>query len=253
MEFIVGSKRLVNTPATQWVRTYLSSHIRAGSVVLDLGCDGCEILESSARVHPETMFVGFHQGGRRSRELCHEVGSIPNICFLRGEPDELPFGDETFDMVYSRFHLRLPLDLDAVLNEISRVVKPGGRIVLQDLACLPELSRPLYQMVSSDLQAVFSVLSRLSPALFFGQCLATRLTRFGFTNVNMGVQSCETGKRSLDRSLWTPKVEAIRSAIQKEIGEEQTGPACHRFIEYVCRPQPFMTPMVCTVTAVRED
>lgn len=197
--------------------------------------------------------VGFHQGGRRSRELCNEVGSIPNICFLRGEPDELPFGDETFDLLYSWFHLRLPLDLDVVLKEMSRVVKSGGRIVLQDLACLPDLTRSMYQMVSSDLQVLFSVLNRLSFSLFFGQCLATQLTRFGFRNVNMGVQSCEGGKRSLDRSLWTPKLEAARSAIEKEIGEEQTGPACDRFLENVCRPQPFMTPMVCTVTAERGD
>jgi len=50
-----------------------------------------------------------------------------------GRPEELPFGDDSFDLVVSAFDLHSWVDPLRVLSEIRRVLKPRGRIVILDV------------------------------------------------------------------------------------------------------------------------
>jgi ubiquinone/menaquinone biosynthesis C-methylase UbiE len=63
---------------------------------------------------------------------------LHNLTWLRGDVYSLPFPDEHFSIVSSRFafhHLEDPL---AALKEMCRVAKPGGRVVVADMAPAPE-------------------------------------------------------------------------------------------------------------------
>ena len=67
----------------------------------------------------------------RARVLQVQRG-IANVAWVSGEGDQLPFPDGSFDAVTCRFAFHHMLDPAAVLSEMKRAAKPGGRIVVCD-------------------------------------------------------------------------------------------------------------------------
>ncbi len=61
-----------------------------------------------------------------------ELGAA-NVEFLEGEAEQLPFADESFDVVISNGVIDLIPDKDAVFSELSRVLVSGGRIQVADV------------------------------------------------------------------------------------------------------------------------
>jgi len=61
----------------------------------------------------------------------------PDINFIVGDAEVLPFDDGTFDAVMVSFGLRNMSDPQRVLNELARVTKPGGRLVVCELSTPP--------------------------------------------------------------------------------------------------------------------
>jgi demethylmenaquinone methyltransferase/2-methoxy-6-polyprenyl-1,4-benzoquinol methylase len=65
----------------------------------------------------------------RARELAARDRSLAKrVSFVRGEAERLPFGDSEFDHLTFTYLLRYVDDPAAVLRELARVVRPGGRI-----------------------------------------------------------------------------------------------------------------------------
>ena len=62
----------------------------------------------------------------RARELDREVD------LRQGDAHDLPFADTTFDTVVCTFGLCAIPDIDAALDELTRVLQPGGRLILVD-------------------------------------------------------------------------------------------------------------------------
>ncbi|MRG93194.1 methyltransferase domain-containing protein [Polyangium spumosum] len=57
---------------------------------------------------------------------------VPNVTFLQGDAHALPFEDGSFDVVYCRFVLEHVADPARVLQEMHRVLRPGGRFFMQE-------------------------------------------------------------------------------------------------------------------------
>ena len=70
-----------------------------------------------------------------------EEAGITNIEFVRGYGEELPFPDESFDIVFSRLAFHHIPDPEIVFAEMSRGLKMGGKLVLIDLECANEVVR----------------------------------------------------------------------------------------------------------------
>lgn len=63
---------------------------------------------------------------------------LKNITWQQGDVNSLPYPDSHFSIVSSRFAFHHLLEPLAALKEMKRVCKPGGRIVVADLAPAPE-------------------------------------------------------------------------------------------------------------------
>jgi ubiquinone/menaquinone biosynthesis C-methylase UbiE len=105
--------------------------------VLDVACGPGLLACAFARVAKYATGIDMTPAMlEQARKIQQEQG-LQNVAWQSGDVYSLPFPPEQFSIVSSRFvfhHLQDPL---AALREMKRVSKPGGRIVVADMAPLP--------------------------------------------------------------------------------------------------------------------
>jgi SAM-dependent methyltransferase len=131
--------------------------LRPGEVVLDLGAGGgfdCFVagpkVGASGRVIGVDMTPEMLAKARRNIVSYREQTGLDNVEFRLGEIEALPVADASVDVVISNCVLNLSPDKARVWREIARVLKPGGRVAVSDLA----LTRPLPRSVLADVEAL---------------------------------------------------------------------------------------------------
>jgi SAM-dependent methyltransferase len=117
--------------------------LHEGEVVLDLGSGGgIDVILSAKRVGP----TGTAYGVDMTDEMLalarkNAVGAgVTNVHFLKGVIEQIPLPADSVDVVISNCVINLSVDKPAVLTEIARVLKPGGRIGISDIVAEDHLS-----------------------------------------------------------------------------------------------------------------
>ena len=107
-----------------------------GEHVLDLGSGaGTDPLVAAQMVAPSGSVTGIDMTPEmvaKARGSVTEMG-LDNVTIVEGSAEQLPFEDASFDVVISNGVIDLIPDKDAVFSEITRVLRPGGRIQLADV------------------------------------------------------------------------------------------------------------------------
>ena len=131
--------------------------LKMGEVVLDLGAGGgfdCFVagpkVGSTGKVIGVDMTPDMITKARRNLSIYSENTGLSNVEFRLGEIEHLPVADASVDVVISNCVLNLSPDKNQVWREIARVLKPGGRVAVSDLALL----RPLPEAVLRDIEAL---------------------------------------------------------------------------------------------------
>ncbi|MEN1705755.1 MAG: arsenite methyltransferase [Planctomycetota bacterium] len=131
--------------------------LKPGEVVLDLGSGGgfdCFIagpkVGAMGRVIGVDMTPEMLSKARGNVAGYREQSGLDNVEFRLGEIEYLPIADESVDVVISNCVINLSPDKRQVWREIARVLKPGGRVAVSDLALL----KPLPRGVRDDLEAL---------------------------------------------------------------------------------------------------
>ena len=131
--------------------------LRPGETVLDLGSGGgfdCFIagkkVGAGGRVIGIDMTPDMITKARRNTAVYTEQTGLANVEFRLGEIEHLPVPDASVDVVISNCVLNLSPDKAQVWREIARVLKPGGRVAVSDLALL----RPLPEAIRADVEAL---------------------------------------------------------------------------------------------------
>jgi arsenite methyltransferase len=110
--------------------------LRPGERVVDVGCGaGIDSLIAAKKVGPEGRVIGVDMTPsmlEKARQGAKEAG-LRNVEFREGYAEALPVEDGWADVVISNGVLNLMPDKAAALEEMSRVLKPNGRLQIGDI------------------------------------------------------------------------------------------------------------------------
>lgn len=118
--------------------------IEPGETVLDHACGaGMDLLLAARRVGPEGHTIGIDMTPAMvecARTAADQAGMKDRVEVHQGFYEDLPVANASVDVVISNGVLNLAPDKRQVLGEISRVLKPGGRLYLADVVVQREMS-----------------------------------------------------------------------------------------------------------------
>jgi len=131
--------------------------LQPGEVVLDLGAGaGFDCFVIGPRVGAQGRAIGVDMTpdmltrSRRNLAKYRERTGLDNVEFRLGEIEHLPIPDASVDVVISNCVINLSPDKPQVWSEIARVLRPGGRVAISDIALL----RPLPEGVRHMMEAL---------------------------------------------------------------------------------------------------
>ncbi|HEU5412682.1 MAG TPA: class I SAM-dependent methyltransferase [Candidatus Angelobacter sp.] len=98
--------------------------------VLDLGCGTGWASRRMARVVPQGEVVGIDVADEMLRRAEQASSGVPNVRYLWGSAESIPAPDNSFDKVLSVESFYYYADQGKALDELRRVITPGGRLFI---------------------------------------------------------------------------------------------------------------------------
>ena len=157
-----------------------------GLRILDVGSGLGTLASDVARRNPN----GFTVGVEYSADQLHAANqpTSGNLAFSRADAHALPFADGSFDLVYCRYlleHVQNPLQ---VLQELRRVLKPGGRAAAQENNILINQFYPDCPAFDSVWARFVELQSRLGGDALIGKKLFALFRQAGFRDIELTIQ-----------------------------------------------------------------
>jgi arsenite methyltransferase len=135
--------------------------LKPGEVVLDLGSGGgFDVFIAGRKVGATGRAIGVDMTpemlakARRNAAGYREQTGFDNVEFRLGEIEHLPVADNSVDAIISNCVINLSPDKPQVWREMARVLKPGGRVAVSDLALLRPLPPAIREMVEAIIGCV---------------------------------------------------------------------------------------------------
>lgn len=163
-----------------------TANLRPGEVVVDLGSGGgLDVFLAARKVGPTGKAIGIDmtddmiQLARKNAAKAKGDDGQPlkNVSFHQSTIDQLPLESGTVDCVISNCVINLAPDKPAVFREIARVLKPGGRLAVSDIA----LKKALPPEIGNDLMAYIGCIAGAIPITEYRQ----QLLDAGFAHVEI--------------------------------------------------------------------
>jgi arsenite methyltransferase len=132
------------------------ANLREGETVLDLGSGGgFDLFLAGPKVGRSGRAIGIDMTAemisKARANLAHytQRTGLENVEFRLGEIEHLPVADSSVDVVMSNCVVNLSIDKQQVWDEIARVLKPGGRVAISDMALFKPLPESVKGIVES--------------------------------------------------------------------------------------------------------
>ncbi|MGV6814222.1 MAG: arsenite methyltransferase [Phycisphaerales bacterium] len=158
--------------------------LKEGETILDLGSGGgFDIFLAGPKVGKTGRAIGVDMTHEMINKARTNIGhyrqttGLDNVEFRLGEIEHLPIADNSVDVIISNCVLNLSVDKQQVWNEIARVLKPGGRVAVSDIALL----KPLPDEVKSIVESWAGCVAGAIPV----EEMRTQMTNAGLSNITL--------------------------------------------------------------------
>lgn len=164
------------------------AELKEGEVALDLGCGaGLDLYFYAQAVGAKGKVYGLDISDAmvaRAKENMKKA-NVENVEIRRGESDDLPFDDNFFDVVASNGIYNLSPDKEAVMRQVYRVLKPGGRTVFSEIV--------LKESLSEDERKSHSDWFRCIGGALVERDFIALMEKVGFTNIEI-ISTCRNAR-----------------------------------------------------------
>jgi ubiquinone/menaquinone biosynthesis C-methylase UbiE len=120
-------------PVHQTALQLAQQHVPDARRILDVGCGTGRLLRQARRRYWPAELVGVDLARGMLAAAIAATSTKLGIHYVRAGAEHLPFTDEVFDLVFATMSMRHWIDQAAGIAEISRVLTPGGVLVLADV------------------------------------------------------------------------------------------------------------------------
>lgn len=247
------AKRLeMKVDPVAWVNRYVADRVAPGFEVLSVGCGPGLMLREITKLDPSIRGTGIDISSSRVQAAKQKNAGNRQLKFICGDAQEMQFARNSFDFVYSRMLFQYLQKKEQALDELVRVCKPGGTVLLQDLDGQLLWNYPEERELQRALEQVVGALSKTGFDPFVGRKLFRLAQRSGLENLKVQVEcyhliAGEPSPKILEE--WKLKLDIALPQIVQALGNErQAREQVQRFIEYLSRPDTLTYSNVFTVT-----
>jgi SAM-dependent methyltransferase len=205
-------------------------------------------------MYPHLEVIGVDASAARIEQAQANLAGLTNASVQVADATDLPFEDDCFDRVYSRFMLEYLPDKQAAVQEMARVARPGGKVLLQDLDGQLAWHYPEDADLSARIHQVLEALAQTGFDPFVGRKLYTMAFQAGLKDIQVSVQPYHLyAGRIDDRFLnsWELKLDIAAPAISRVLGAAQAATYKNQFLNYLQRDDTFTYSVLISVTAIK--
>jgi len=235
-----GQRLLDKVDAASWISKYLAQHLQDAKTVLSVGCGPGVFLRELAAIHPNAEFVGVDVSAQRIHEAEARLRGVPNARVQIGDVQALPFESDSFDFVFCRFLMEYLPDKRHALQEMVRICRGGGKILLQDLDGQLVWHSPEDPELQQTIERVTSRLASTGFDPFVGRKLFNLCFGAGLAEINVQIDPYHLYAGSIDNEqfdLWQTKLEIAKPQLKKVLGSDEAAVKyTEQFLAYLRRP-----------------
>ena len=198
----------------------------AGSRILEAGCGTGAQTEILARRNPEALFTAVDISGTSLASAARRIKAraIDTVQFERADCADLPYDDSCFDHVFVCFLLEHLANPEAVLDELGRVLKPGGTLTAIEgdhgsFYCYPETAA-----ARETVRCLIELQAASGGDALIGRRLYPLMNKVGFQDVRVSPRvvyvdpSRPEWEQGFSRDTFIAMVEGVaKDAIEKKM------------------------------------
>jgi ubiquinone/menaquinone biosynthesis C-methylase UbiE len=209
--------------AGYFVEKFLKAHLDKlpNGIVLEAGCGSGAFLDILGRNYLNLSFTGIDISEDRVKQANTKLTGLKNAGAVVESIYHLPFPDNHFDFIYSRFLFEYLQDPVAATKELYRVCKPGAKLILQDLDAQ-------FTLFPEVLPGLAGILAALKDETGFDPNVGRKLFSFGktagfsFLNAETEIYHKVFGKiDDFNYELWDIKLDIAVEYLKRMLGREK--------------------------------
>ncbi len=235
-----GQRLLDKVDAASWISKYLEEHLQDARRVLSVGCGPGVFLRELAAIRPNAEFIGVDLSAERIHEGEARLRGVPNARIQIGDAQALPFEAGSFDFVFCRFLMEYLPDKQHAVEEMVRICRDGGKILLQDLDGQLLWHSPEDPELQQTIERVVSRLATTGFDPFVGRKLFNLCFQAGLAEIKVQIDPYHLYAGSIAEEqldLWQTKLEIAKPQVKKVLGsDEAAAKYSEQFLAYLRRP-----------------
>ncbi|WP_215223907.1 class I SAM-dependent methyltransferase [Echinicola shivajiensis] len=183
--------------------------------VLDIACGSGIVSCEFAKYASHVTGIDMTQGMLDEAEKLQARNNLTNVAWQIGNVESLPYEDDSFSIVISRFGFHHFLDPFKVLSEMKRVCKPEGKVLVVDVS-LPDSKINKYNEMEKNRD--YSHVAALSLTEF-----SRLFEKVGYKNLNTDFYSMQIELKEQLKASFPSDANALESMIIADVGVNDLG------------------------------